>query len=637
MATLRPNPNRKFEELKLAAAKARTPFDKDVYLNLAFYLDQHYVEWSDDIASVRQVPRQEGFENTPRPVVNKIMHFVAQEHAIALQAKPTFDVMPESEDPIAVSESNVSGAYLKWLSEATQADLDSELSDATMWALAGGEGFLKWSFNPQLKRPDVISVNPLDLYVDPFCKRFKNARYVIHTQFMDVEQVYDIWDKEIKPQDMQRVDPIRGAMLREMGVSPILQGVVVNELWLKPNRRYKGGLYVVWSEKETLVEPSPHPYQHKRIPFTQIGSVPRPGTPHYTCAVKYLRSPQMELNKYHAQRIMVREAFSNPKWWIDDAIELDSMPDDSPRQILTGNSQGGTLKPEVIQPTVFPGGDEGEWITAEMMNVVGLHEVSQGQVPGRVESSKAIEALKESDAGRLAELTATTKHALSEGGWQALQLARQYVSEEQILATYSRDGIAEVHRFKAEKQVKESTRVRVTMGTGLSRSRAAREEQLMNMWVNGILRDPEVMAELLEIPVGTVTPVRAADIRLARNENFTITSNVKGTAINANSWDDHEIHLREHNTYRKSSDYLALPTEVKTKFEFHCDQHDNLWTEQLQKQAQRQMAIQSVMGPNGGDTGSQQQQPSDGGSQAGQQQPVPQPAQKNESDNQPTQ
>lgn len=586
----RSNPNQKFDELKRASANARLPYDKDVLLNLAFYKGEQYVEWASDASTIRHIPRPEGFEHTPRPVANKIMHFVAQEHAMALQAKPTVDVLPSSEDPLDLSRAAVALAYLRWLADPTQAHFDAQLSEATLWALVGGEGFLKWTYNDKKDRGDITSCSPLDIYLDPYTKRFSDARYIIHSQFMDVEQVYDIYDQEVPPAGVEKTDALRSSLLREMGQAPVLSGVTVNELWMRPSRRYPEGLFVVWAGTEQLVKPDKFPYAHKQLPFTQIGSIPRPGAPHYNCAVSYLRAPQTELNKYHAQRIMVREAFASPKWWIDSVLELEQDPDDSPRQVLRGNSMGGTLKPEIIQPTVFAGGDEGQWITEEMMHTVGLHEVSQAQVPGRVEAAKAIEMLKESDSSRLAELTRTIKDAITVGFWQQLQLAKQYVSAEKMVVTYSREGLPEVRRFKSE-AITPGTRVNVTMGTGLARSRAAREDQVYRMVELGIIKDPETAAELLDIPVGVITPTKSFDIRLARNENYTIAG---GAAVTPNSWDDHPIHLREHNNFRKTSEYLTLSEETKTKFEYHCQTHEELYDSDLARTAQRQMVMQGM-------------------------------------------
>lgn len=593
MAPFGRDPNRAWEQMLHAAKQARVPYDRDMWLNVAFFLDEQYVEWVGTANTIREIPRQPGFENAPRPVQNKIMHFVLQQHAQALQDRPTADVLPTTEDPMDVSDANVSLAYLRWLFDAQNIDYDAQLSSAALWALVAGEGYLKSTFNARTGLGEITAPSPFSIFADPYATSFSKSRYVFHSQFMDVESVYDIFGKEVKPNSVERVDMMKAQLMRQMGQAPVLSGATVNELWMKPCRRYPDGLFVVWSGKDVLVEPDKLPYDHKHLPFAQIGSIPRPGSPHYTCAVKYLRAPQMELNKYHAQRIAVRETFANPKWWIDSALELEEDPDDSPRQILRGNSNGGQVRPEIIQPTNMPGGDEGSFIVEEMMHTAGLHEVSQAQVPGRVESSKAIALLKESDDTRLAEMHRTIKSATTEMAWQQLELARQYVKEEIIVASYSRDGVPEVKQFKGE-NAKPGQRVRVTMGTGLARSRAAREDQIYRMVELGIVQDPETVAELLDIPVGTISPSKSHDIRLARNENLTIA---KGEAVKPNSWDDHAIHLREHNNYRKTTEYLQASEDVKQKFEYHCQTHEELEMAALERQAMKAQYLAAAQAP----------------------------------------
>jgi len=267
----RANPNESFQQLFEAAKRARLPYDKETWLNIAFYLGEQYVEWGTAASTIRRIPVPEGAEkNVVRPIANKVMHFVNQEHAMALQTRPTVDVLPASEDPMDISSAAVAKSWLTWITEPQVADFDTELADAAIWALAGTESFLKWVWNPRLKRPDIISCSPLDIYVDPYPKKFRDARYLIHSQFMDVEQVYDVYDKEVKPTDVDRADPVKVALMREMGMAPVLQGCIVNELWMKPNRRYPEGLFVTWTNRDQLVEPCAFPYKHGRLPFTQI-------------------------------------------------------------------------------------------------------------------------------------------------------------------------------------------------------------------------------------------------------------------------------------------------------------------------------------------------------------------------------
>lgn len=586
------------EQIKKDAAKARLPYDKDALLNLAFYLDHQYVEWNAADAGIKFIDRKH--KHVPRPVSNKIMHFVLKQHASALEAKPAPDVMPATDDPQDISTASVAVSYLKWLNEPTVADIYGELSDAVMWALASAEGYLKWGWNKAQNRPDCMACSPLEVYPDPYAKKFNNCRYVIHEQFMDVTQIQAMYGKEIKPTTASKADVQKALVLRDMGMAPVLQGATVNEIWVKPDvdSRWPKGLFAVWTGEDWLVPPQDFPYDHGRLPFTQVGAVPRPGSLHYTCTVKYLRSSQMELNKYHAQRIAVRSAFANPKYWVPTELELETDPDDSPNQILRGSGNSG-LEPKILQPTTFPENSDGGWIVEEMRDVAGQHETSQGRVPGRVEAARAIEMLKASDDSHLHNLQDTMAIALADGYWQLLMLAAQYGPTETILQTYSREGLPEVKRFRKE-NLKPGMRVNVRMGTGLADSRAARQDQAMLLWQNGIIRDPEVMADLMDIPVGTLTPQKVYDVRLARNENLAMAEGEgidgkPGVAIVPNSWDDHRIHIREHNNFRKTSEYENLDPEIKNKFEFHVEQHESLELEELQKEAQKaqlQMAAQ---------------------------------------------
>jgi hypothetical protein len=82
------NPNESYQGLFELAKKSRLPYDKEAWLNLMFYLGEQYVEWGDSAMTVRRIQRQPNMKNTPRPVANKIMHFVNQEHNMVLQTRP---------------------------------------------------------------------------------------------------------------------------------------------------------------------------------------------------------------------------------------------------------------------------------------------------------------------------------------------------------------------------------------------------------------------------------------------------------------------------------------------------------------------------------------------------------------------
>src|ERR1700743_1435412 len=130
---LKPNPNAQYERLFQAAKKARLPYDKEAWLNIAFYLGHQYTEWHDDTGVLRTIPPPPGVTRPIRPVANKIMHFVNQELSTVLQTKPTLDVLPATDDPIDASNAAVARAYLDWLGDVNVCNMDRVMTEACMW------------------------------------------------------------------------------------------------------------------------------------------------------------------------------------------------------------------------------------------------------------------------------------------------------------------------------------------------------------------------------------------------------------------------------------------------------------------------------------------------------------------------
>lgn len=591
---------RKWNQLREAARHARLPYERDWWLNVAFTYDEQYTEWSNKIENIRRIPRETLPDGTtdqkPRPVANKIKHFAQQQQAFMKQLRPVPEVEPTSEDIIAQSDAEVALGYCLWASSSGVTDFPRTLARAHWWAIVAGTSFLKWGWDGSQKKPSITYVDPFSLFLDPYAEDWNQVRWVIHSKYMDKEAVYDAYGVELQGKG-EKQDATRAALLREMGNAPAVEGYTVNEIWMKPNRRRPGGLFGAWCGQETLIEKRDVPYDELRdahkLPFTPIGVVPGLNTPYYGSDVKTMRPLQMELNKSHAQELMMRDNFANLWWWIPVEAEQEPgkmSPTQARDQILRGTGSEG-LKPEILSPPSLPQTDSKDWIVAEMKDAVGIHDVSSGQVEGRLESAKAIEEVKEGDATRLAELADSTAWAIEEGFMQLTWLAKQYEEEKKMVLIYSSEGIPQVQEFKA-REVDPGIRYKVSMGNGLGHTRSGRQEALYNLWDRGILQnDPIRMLKLLDVGGPLPLTSDARDIMLARNENFAMA---RGTAVTPNSWDNHPIHIKEHNDFRKTNAYRLLDNRSKALFEFQVRTHEQLYIRELEKQAMYQLVGQGA-------------------------------------------
>jgi hypothetical protein len=622
VSLLRANPNQKLEDLLFAAKQGREAYDREGWLNVAFFLNQQYTEWDPELNMLKPIAPKPNMEDAPRPVHNKIMHYVRTAHHDVLQDRPMPDVLPATDDYEDVSDSMVATAWAEWKADSVQVDYVSKVRRAAEWSILAGNGYLKWTWDANEKRQRVTAPSFFEIYLDPYAKQWDDVRYIIHSQFMDVEQVYDTFGVEVDPKESGVPDETKTKYLRGMGASPAVRGIMVHELWMKPSKRHPGGRFAVWAGNRQIVAPQNLPYKHlirdRMLPFTCVGTIERPDSAYYMSPVTYLRPSQMEINKAHAQALMIMELFANPKWWIDSQLELQKDPDGSPGQILRGSSNGQPgLKPEMIFPPPAPQGiyQNLEMLEQGMMHLIGQHEVSNAQVPGRVESSKAIELLKESDDGALATLRETMNASTSVGWYQMLELQREFGDEEEAVTVYSSDGVTEVQHWRAG-EMKPGYRVRTTQTTGLARSRTARNEAYMNLWREKVIQDPNQLLELLDVPTNSVLRATQIAQRKARSENARMA---KGEAITPNSWDDHAVEIREHNLYRMTHAFESLDDDAKQKFEFHDDIHKKLLLQSIKEQAELQMAAQGTpaapQGPVEPDQQPATQPPADEGEQ----------------------
>jgi len=60
--------------------------------------------------------------------------------------------------------------------------------------------------------------------------------------------------------------------------------------------------------------------------------------------------------------------------------------------------------------------------------------------------------------------------------------------------------------------------------------------------------------------------------------------------IEVHDYDNHDVHIKTHNNYRKSTEFLSLPEEVKAEFNRHVRLHQAYVSMVAQQQMQEQMA-----------------------------------------------
>jgi hypothetical protein len=551
------SPTQDWERLRTAALQARLPFERDAWLNLAFYLNEQYVEWN-KAKAIAAIPRDPKPQAQPRPIVNKIMHFVQQEHASALQDKPPVDVMPATDDQKDISTAEVAKALLDMQMLPTVANFDRKRRRAVLWAIICAEGYLKWVWDSAKNQPAIVPCSAFEGYPTPTRATSKGAvrhPLQVHGPRAGLRHLGGRRRQAGRSRPPTRCGPScsRGMGSRRSSTASRSTSSGTSRRAATPRACTPRG-----RGQQFLVPPGPLPYDHKMLPFTQHRRASSGPTPHYFSPGHLPALGPDGVQPVPRAADHVRENFANGKWWIPNELQMEQMPNDSRNQILRGDGGMTGLAPQILSPPPWPADDDGAMIEQQMMNVFGLHEVSQAQVPGRVEAAKAIETLKEADADRTATLRQTMQDSAAIGGYMTLRLAQQFAPDEVLVMAYSREGLQEVKQFRAA-DLKPGFGVNTSWTTGLARSRTAKQDLLMRMWDSQAITDPSRLADLLEVPTPTLLSSDALDVRLAKNENIVMAQN---QAVVPNSWDNHAIHIQEHNDYRKTHEF-RLPVAAQ--------------------------------------------------------------------------
>lgn len=586
------------KEKKELAQKTRRPFERDWYLNLAFIAGEQYVEYAFDPAN--RLIEVENPDNSVRALHNICIKIARTERAKILKTRPVPVALPATDSEDDMYAARVCEAYFEFLQEEWK--FDRRLRNAVFWLVATGNVFLKWYWNGSNQ---MAVVSPFDVYPDPYARTMMDCRWIMHTQFMDMETAKETY-KSLKKADLKAIrevatetlSPIESRLYSQYGDGNTnLPGVVINEYWERPSPSVPEGRFIVWSEHGIIFEDK-FPYAHGRLPFTHAGHIERTNAKWHASIMDFVRPLQVELNRAESQIIENRN-MANGVWMLPAEVELDNEITGEPRQVRrwTGppnmNPQTWFVQPQGMAAWV---GQEPDRIKSAAQDIVAQHEVSNAGVPGRVESGQAIQLLQETDDSVMTDTIHSLEEAISDGFLMSAYLFKQFGNTEIAVRVYDKDGTVEVVELKQD-HVALNMRVRVQTTTGLPQTIAGKWDRVLNLLQYEVI-DPQRAIELLDL--SSEDPELQPDAQDRVNAYRENKDMLHGKTVRAQHWDNHDVHIEELNKFRKSEEYRRAVNGdpfIAQKFQFHEDEHKELRRMVDQEMVEREMLMSGQMAP----------------------------------------
>jgi hypothetical protein len=467
----------------------------------------------------------------------------------------------------------------------------------------------------------IVPLGPMQWGWDFSTNDYTDAQWGFVSETYDVNTVYRRWGKEVTPGKQVRPNLLERRVLEKVDLTGTINGatvtpdaqelVIVHRLFIRPGHRFfRDGAEIIFTEEE-LIDATPFPFGHGELPFSAMGHIPMPGSRYPLSVVSQIRDPVLEISKTESQLVENRNLMANPIW-----IEYDYH--NIPEGKLT-NEPGLRVKipfrPNGSDPHPVEMPEMPNYVQAlpkdlsEFINTIsGQGETSQGRVPPGARSGVAIAYLQEEDDTKLGPTIQEFEEMIERMAWQLMRTMAERYDLPRTAIIPKKHSEPEVINWTGT-MLAGVGGVNVQAGSALPRSKAAKQQFMLDLYQMGIETDPRKIKEMLELGEGQPEEWER-DMEQAERENQKMS---QGQPQKVLDWYNHMAHLVVHRRFMKTPEYEDMPPQIQKIYEDHDQLHQRFLTGvAMAQQAGIPTPNQSVPEPQMGN-GQNNQTPTQGG------------------------
>lgn len=589
---------------------ARNGVERQWYLNYAFFSGNQNVQFRQ---SSGNGPFDLYIPSAPyyivRLVINQVRKIIRKEISRLTAQKPNAFVVPASSEDADVFAAQA-GEQI-WDSLWRRLHLNKTLREAVFWQAVTGNAFIKsyWDAEKLDRESEKYGDISID-YISPFyifvpdlmLTDIEQQPYVIHAQVRTKSWVKQTYGFDATAN--ASVESVNDNLKSAMGVMQDnkTSTTTVLEVWVKPGylpELPKGGMFTIAANK--IVQGfATWPYDHGEYPFAKLGAT-LSGKFYNTSIIEDLIPLQRELNRSRSQLIESKNKMSKPQLLSQKGAVDPKRITTEPGLVIEYNLGFDPPQPLPLQGLPSYVTEEISRLYDDMADISGQHEVSNGSTPPGVTAATAISFLQEQDEGLIATNYSSIEEALEKVAAQCLVYVKMYWDEARTVKVVGLEGTFDVQTFK-NSSLRGNCDIRIESGSALPTSRAAKQAFVMDLMKMGFI-EPEEGLEILEVGgLNKIYERIQVDKRQAQRENLkmrVITEEdmqrqsiewdqqdpkntidpttgqklVPPLIVPVNTYDNHDLHIKIHNNYRKSQNFENASSVVRMVFEEHVKQH----------------------------------------------------------------
>jgi hypothetical protein len=474
-----------------AADRERQNYTRIWDLCSLFLQGKQHVRWDKNLSNYISQERTGGNRRS-RVTINLILNMYRNLLARYSVAYPSTTVMPSSPSNEDITKAQACETFLKYYWHT--ADMPTVISSLLEWCLLNGTSAFHTFYDPSDKKIHTRAVSTYDLLFEPGASSVSEARWVVVRQTVHKEDLIAAYPdkKELIEKSGRKPDASFKSLLRrssghtqtepedrveiyEVYFSDRTMGILLGSEWLFAD--------------EWATPTSPISVVH----YTRI-----PGRIWGLGVIEPLVELQTMYNRGRSQVIENAELMGNPKWLIpkSSGVAKDALRDSRPGEKVTYNANSGP-PPTQVSAAPLPGYilDNIRQLSAEMLDVAGVHSTSLGKRAIGIESGAAIDSLTDRDSQQLQVTQGNVETAIREVAKCVLEMAKVYYDEDKMMRILDNTGKI-VYKQLQNTDISEDPEIYIEAGTLFRDEKHDRDQRVLEMVKLGLMEKDEALREL---------------------------------------------------------------------------------------------------------------------------------------------
>jgi len=467
-------------------------------------------------------------------------------------------------------------------------------------------------------------VSPYEITVDPMATDETDAEWIMRSKIRSLTWIVDhnpVMGKFVKKEDVHLHDFYQKRIRQMVGIHGFASDMessgessdsgqasaIVHEYWERPCAKYPRGRLVVVANNVVLFN-GENPYDHQMLPFEKMDEVRVSGRFWGMAMIEQGIPLQRNLNRARSQEVENRTLMGRPKWLVPRTAKVRQASFDSEageKIDFTPGPRGEQPQMIAPPPTHQSTQIEIQHTINDLQELFSWHEVSRGILPSANIPGVAVDKLQQADDTSLGDTASNIDNALTRMGRMLLSNCAQFWKEDRLVRAGGEATRIEAMKIRGEDLVGKQANadyfdVRIIPGSTLVRDPGQQRKMVQDMITLGVL-DPvlhrDVIMKILDVAeLETAFEDDRLDEQWAERENELME---QGEFSLPRDFENHDIHLKVLDRFRKTERYRRLPPQIKMLYDNHAALHKKVAVEVGQERMLIQAAIQGMVGMEG--------------------------------------